>query len=42
MIAVLEHIDWLIVIWIVVIGLVAMYVYARMTDVAVKGRRPRA
>ncbi|HVX39760.1 MAG TPA: hypothetical protein VHB25_09320 [Gemmatimonadaceae bacterium] len=41
MIAALEHVDWLTAIWIVVIGLAAMYVYSRMTDLAVKGRRRR-
>lgn len=41
MIAALEHVDWLTVFWIVVIGLSAMLVYSRMTDDAVKGRRPR-
>ena len=37
MIASLEHKDWLSAIWIIVIGLSAMSVYSRMTDVAVKG-----
>lgn len=41
MIAALEHVDWLTVFWIVVIGLSAMLVYSGMTDDAVKGRRPR-